>query len=172
MVSVVDLIVRMQPYSKNLKNLILSDPDFSKALKINNHERFVSLGAVVTSYSPLVSEGEVIGFYVYDYKQDKFKQDFIVNIGKKDIEFVLYTRYSNPNKNPRIKDISLFFEKYSKGKYYIESHHPKFEDLPDIIKPRALEAISLANKLKGKAVKDFSNEELKRIDEELQRLGL
>jgi hypothetical protein len=172
MVIVTDLIVRMQPYSPNLKRLILSDPDFAKALKINNHERFASLGAVVTSYSPLVPFDEVIGFYVYDYKQDKFKQDFIVNIGKKDIEFVLYTKYSNPSNNSRIKDISQFFEKYSKGRYYIESHHPKFVDLPEVIKPRALEAINLANKLKGKTIRVFSDEELKRIDRELQKLGL
>lgn len=172
MVSVTDLIVRMQPYSKSLKDLILSDPDFSTALKINNHTRFVSLGAVVTSYSPLVPDDEVIGFYVYDYKEDKFKQDFIVNIGKKDKEYILYTRFSKTNKNKRIKDISQFFERYSKGKYYVESHHPKFEDLPDIIKPRALEAINLAERLKGKKVRDFTKEELDRLDLELQRLGL
>ena len=95
-----------------------------------------------------------------------------MNIGKKDIEFVLYTKYSNPGNNPRIKDISQFFEKYSKGKYYIESHHPKFVDLPEVIKPRALEAINLANQLKGKAIRVFSDEELKGIDRELQKLGL
>lgn len=172
MLKVTNLIVRMQPYPKNLKDLIIGDPDFAEALKVNNHTRFVSLGAVVTSYSPLVPEDEVIGFYVYDYKENKFKQDFIVNIGKKDKEFVLYTRFSNPNKNKRIKDISQFFAKYSKGKYYIESHHPKFEDLPDVIKPRALEAINLADKLRGKPVKDISKEELERIDRELQEIGL
>ena len=172
MVTVTNLIVRMQPYSSNLKSLILNDPDFAKALKINNHIRFVSLGAVVTSYSPLVPDDEVIGFYVYDYKEDKFKQDFIVNIGKKDKEFILYTKFPNTNKNKRIKDISQFFEKYSGGKYYVESHHPRFEDLPDVIKPRALEAIALANKLRGKQVKNFSTEELGKIDKELNKLGL
>lgn len=171
MVFVSDLIVRMQPYPKSLKDIILGDPDFSKALKINNHIRFVSLGAVVTSYSPLKPEDEVIGFYVYDFKEDKFKQDFIVNVGKNDSEYILYTKFPNKN-NKRVKDISQFFDKYSKGKYYIESHHPKFEDLPDVIKPRALEAIDLANRLKNKKVREFSKEELDGLDLELKKLGL
>lgn len=172
MITVTELIVRMQPYSQNLKTLILHDSDFAEALKINNHERFVSLGAVVTSYSPLVPDDEVIGFYIYDYKEDKFKQDFIVNVGKKDNEFILYTRFSNPNKNKRIRDINQFFQKYSKGTYYIESHHPRFEDLPGVIKPRALEAIDLAKRLKGKKTRNFSGQELEKLDSDLKKLGL
>ncbi len=172
MTFITDLIVRMQPYPKYLKDFILSDQDFANALKINNHKRFVSLGAVVVSNSPLVPEDEVIGFYVYDYKDNKFKQDFIVNVGKKNNNFVLYTRYSNPNKNKRIKDISQFFGKYSRGKYYVESHHPMFEQLPDVIKPRALEAIELAKKLKDKEVRELNQEELNKLDSELRKLGL
>jgi hypothetical protein len=114
----------------------------------------------------------VIGFYVYDYKGGKFKQDFIVNIGKKDNDFVLYTKYPNKNNNKRIRDISQFFEKYSKGKYYVESHHPEFEDLPDVIKPRAKEAIQLSEKLKDKGVRDLSKEELEKLDLELRKLNL
>ncbi len=93
-----------------------------------------------------------------------------MNIGKKDNNFVLYTKY--PNKNKRIRDISQFFEKYSKGKYYVESHHPKFQDLPDVIKPRAEEAVRLSEKLIDKGIRALSKEELEKLDLELRKLNL
>ncbi|MCX6817223.1 MAG: hypothetical protein NTZ93_05140 [Candidatus Beckwithbacteria bacterium] len=174
MVSVEDLIVRLMPFPKELKEICRTHPNFAKALKINNPKRFVGLGVVITSYSPLVPEDEIIGFFTYDYKSTpgRFKQDFIVNVKKKNKEFVLYTRLTKVGSSRWIKDISQFFTKYSKGMYYIESHHPKFEDIPDIIKPRALMAIELATRLKQTGLRQLSKDELTKFDMELQKLNV
>ena len=167
-----DLIVRMQPYPQRLKELCQANPDFAKALKSTNPKRFVSLAAVVVSYPPSTSD-EVIGFYVYDYESNPpmFKQDFIVNVGTKNNEFVIYTRFSVVSKSRIIRDINQFYEKYPT--YNKGSHHPKFEDLPDDLKPRALEAIELANKVKVLGLRDeISDEEYAKIDLELKKLNL
>lgn len=166
-----DIIIRLQPYSKELIAFCKADQDFKNALKINNPSRFVSLGAIVTSHSPFVPEDEIIGFYTYDYKIGIFKQDFIVNVGGENKDFILYTRLAGKQSSKNVKDISQFFTKYSKGKYYIETHHPKYEDLPEIIKPRALEAVALANKIKS-GLRNLTPDELSQIDLELQRIGL
>ncbi len=174
MVSATDLIIRMQPYSKGLKSFIFSNPDVVKALKITNYKGFISLGVIIISSSPLAPEDKVIGFYVYDYKSrsEKFKQDFIVDIGSKDKEFILYTRFSGVKKSKKIRDINDFSEKYSKNKYYVKSHHLKFEQLPKEIKPRALKAIELSKKLKEADFRNYSKDKRKKIDLELRKLGL
>ena len=120
-VTIESIIVRMSPFSKELKDVCFSDPDFSKALKINKPERFVSLDAVVLSFSPLKPSDQVIGSYAYDYiaKIPKFKQDFIVNVRNENKEFILYTRKPKGITSKRVKDINEFFEKYSQGKYYL-----------------------------------------------------
>lgn len=58
--------------------------------------------------------------------------------------------------------------------YSKKSHHPEFEDIPDPIKPRALDAIRLANKLiaLGGPRAEISDKEYKKFDEELRKLGL
>jgi len=112
MVSVTDLIVRLQPYSQGLKDFIKNNPDFAEALKINNPNRFISVGAVVISHSPLVQGDKIIGFYVYDNKEEKFKQDVIVDIKGRDKEFILYTRFKSKSK--WVKDINDFEPKYGK----------------------------------------------------------
>jgi len=161
----------MQPYSPELKEKILNDPDFMEALKINHLERFISLGAIVTSYSPLKPEDEIIGFYTYDLKLNKFKQDFIVNVKKQDKEFILYTRFPSKN-NKSIRDINEFYKIYSQGKHYINSHHLSFNDLPDEIKPRAQKAIDLANKIKLYGLEKPTDKKLEKIIPELQKIGL
>ncbi len=173
-ITIENIIVRMSPFSKELKEVCFNDVDFSKALKINNPHKFVSLGAVVISYPPLHPNDQIIGFYTYDYNANipKFKQDFIVNIDSKNKEFILYTRRPKGITSKRIKDINEFFTKYSQGKYYIESHHPKFDELPEVIKPRAVEAVRLATKIKGGGLRQLTKEELEKIDKELTELNL
>ncbi len=170
---ITDLIIRMQPYAKELKELCALNADFAQALKSTHPKKFVSLGAIVTSYPPSPRGDEVIGFFVYDYgvRSGMFKQDFIVNIGKQYREFVIYTRYSGVPNSKMIKDINEFYKKYPT--YDKASHHPKFEDLPDAIKPRALEAIALANRIKKYGLRqEISDEEYARYDLELRKLGL
>lgn len=169
--SITDLILRMQPYPQKLKDICIVNPDFAIALKTTHPKRFVSLGTVVVSY-PQKTSDEVIGFYVYDYgTKSMFKQDFIVNVGFKNEEFIIYTRFSGVGKSKIIKDISHFYQKYPE--YPKDSHHPKFEDIPDPIKPRALEAIKLAKKIQTLGLRDeLSEEEYKKYDLWLRNLGL
>ena len=65
MVSVYDLIIRLQPYSQGLKSFIRRHRDFANALKVNNPNRFVSVGGIVISYSPIFPEDKIIGFFVF-----------------------------------------------------------------------------------------------------------
>lgn len=171
MTIIADLIVRMQPYSKGLKSQIFNDSEFSKALKINNPSRFVSAGAVVISSSPLCPQDKIIGFFVYDIKKEIFKQDFIVDVNGEDREFVLYTR-NRKNERKNIKDIKMFFKKYGQGVYYLNSHHPTYEDIPDEIKPSALRAIRLAKKLKITGLRVLSESEIDQFDKDLTSMGL
>lgn len=124
----------MQPYPQKLRDLCLANPDFANALKTTHPKKFISLGAVIVSY-PQSTSDEVIGFLVYDYgqKPEKFKQDFIVNVESKNKQFIIYTRFSGVKKSKIIRDINLFYQKYPS--YPKNSHHPKFEDLPNAIKP-------------------------------------
>lgn len=132
----------MQPYSQGLKDFIKKHQDFADALKVTNPNRFISVGGIVISYSPLVPKDKIIGFYVYDNKEEKFKQDIILDIKGEDREFVLYTRYKI--KSRRIKDINEFEPKYGKYIYYKGFHWPKLEEIPDALKPNALMALELA----------------------------
>lgn len=143
-----DLIIQMMPFSTELIEWCKHHPEFQAALKIIYSDRFITLGAIVTSYSPNYPNDEVIGVYSYDYKlkMPLFKQDFIINIGKRDNEFVLYTR--NPKGNSKyVKDISIFYQTYGKGAFYINSHHLSLEELPSEIRERGLQAIGLANRI-------------------------
>lgn len=159
----------MQPYSKGLKDFIRSNPDFATALKINNPNRFISVGAVVISHSPLVPEDKIIGFFVYDNKEEKFKQDIIVDIQGKDKEFILYTRFRSRSK--WIKDINEFINKYGQGLYYSGFHWLKFDELPDEIKPNTVMALELA-KLKDLETRELTETELEKFDKDLKELGL
>jgi len=169
-----DLMLRMQPYHPRLKEFCLVNSEFAKSLKSLHAERFVSLGAIVVSQCPLIPEDEIIGFYVYDYGANPkiFKQDFIVNVGCKNQEFIIYTRFSGTTKSKNIRDISHFYNKYPT--YPKNSHHPKFEELPKEIQPRALQAINLANRIidRGGPVSEISDEEYTRFDLELKKLNL
>lgn len=169
MVSVTDLIIRLQPYSQGLKDFINKHEDFSDALKVNNPNRFISVGGIVISSSPLVPKDKIIGFYVYDNEEEKFKQDIIVDVMEEDREFVIYTRYKIKNK--RIKDINEFEPKYGKGIYYKGFHWPKLEEIPLELKPNALFAIKLA-KLKDYEPRDLTRAELEKFDRELKELGV
>lgn len=172
MVPITNLIIRLQPYPQRLKDICMANPTLSKALKNTNPKKFISLGAISISYPPETSD-EVIGFYVYDYgaKTPLFKQDFIVNIGSKNTDFIIYTRFPSGTENKIIKDINDFFEKYPT--YDRNSHRPTFEELPDGIKPRALQAIALAEKLTALGLREeISEEEYAWYDSEFKKLGL
>lgn len=150
-ISLEDLIIQMMPFASELVEWCKTHPEFQSALKPIYAGKFVSLGAIVTSYSPNFPKDEVIGIYVYDYsrKNPLFKQDFIVNKDKVYKEFVLYTRVQDGKSSKYVKDINEFYTTYGNGGYYINSHHLSLEQLPVELQERGQQAIKLANKLKG-----------------------
>jgi hypothetical protein len=172
MASFNELIIRMQPYPQELKRLCTIDSNFERALKNTHPEKFVSLGAVIVSYPPN-SLDQVIGFLVYDYTTEPgvFKKDFIVNVENRGREFRIYTRYRGVKKSRIIRDISHFYQEYPT--YEVNSHHPSFEEIPDELKPRALQAVALANRLRLLGVRrEISKEEYAWFDAELRKIGL
>lgn len=146
-----ELILEFMPFSRQLLNWCKLHPEFQNALKVIYSERFISLGAIVTSYSPNYPNDEVIGVYAYDYKLKNplFKQDFIVNIGKLDNEFILYTRNAKGSSTKYVKDINDFYATYGKGGYYLNSHHLTLEQLPQELRERGESAIKLAQKVQN-----------------------
>jgi len=148
--SLEEILIEIQPFSPGLIQWCKDHPDFTKALKIIYPEKFISLGMVVVSYPPYCPNDQVIGYYTYHYgmKVPKFKQDFIVNVGKRDSDFILYTRQNLVPQNRYIKDINDFFTTYGKDGNYLRAHHVKFEDIPEEAKSRAVQAKALGDKLK------------------------
>jgi hypothetical protein len=168
-----EIIHRMQPYPKELKEICIKNPDFADAIKTIHSGKFVSLGGVVVSY-PLNSTDQVIGFYIYDYSKNipKLKQDFIVNVGNKNKDFIIYTAYSKTNLPRLIQNINILFDKYPT--YNRTDHHPKKENLSKELKECEERAWALVLKIKDMEVKrtDLTLEEYKKYDFELKNLGL
>ncbi|OGH17945.1 MAG: hypothetical protein A2868_03355 [Candidatus Levybacteria bacterium RIFCSPHIGHO2_01_FULL_40_15b] len=160
-----ELIIDMMPFSRELIEWCKKYPDFTKALKIIYPEKFITLGAVVTSQSPNYPEDEVIGIYTYAYKLKTpiYKQDFVINKERHNKEFILYTRHQSPNSSKYIKDINDFYATYGKGGHYVKSHHLSFEELPEEIRPRAVEAIDLARRVQITGLRRLSQKHLKKV---------
>ncbi len=148
-----ELIIKMMPFSSELIDWCNHHPEFQSALKIIYSDRFICLQAIVLSESPSLTieevNDEVIGVYVYDYRLSTplFKQDFIVNIGKQNKEFVLYTRNPRGKNSKYVKDINVFYQTYGKNGDYVNSHHLTFDQLPEEIKARGVRVIQLAEKI-------------------------
>jgi hypothetical protein len=151
MMSLEEILIDIQPFSDGLKKWCTDHPDFTKALKIIYPAKFISMGMVVVTYPPHYPNDKVIGFYTYHYamRKPKFKQDFIVYLGKKDNNFVLYTRQNLVPHNSYIKDIKEFFDAYGRDGNYLRAHHVTFEEIPDEGKPRALQALNLGDRIKS-----------------------
>lgn len=158
-----ELIIELQPFSRQLIEWCKAHPIFTEGLKIIYPKRFITLQAIVTSHSPLKPEDQVIGFYSYDRKLKKFKQDFIVNIRNENKEFILYSVIPNNKYGKHIKHINEFYQVYSKGIYYIDTHHPKFEQLPDKIKERGQKAKALAERLDKYGFKELTQTQVEDI---------
>lgn len=146
-ITIEDVILELQPFSDELNKWCKTQSEFFVALKNIYPEKFVSPAMIITSY-PL-SGDEVIGIFTYHHEMKKpiFKQDFIVNTGRSNTEFILYTR--NPKGSSKyVKDINDFYAKYGKYGYTKESHHLTLEELPPQLHERAKQAMILADKLK------------------------
>lgn len=135
------------PFSNELCAFMEAHNDARAALKASNVKRFVTLPEIFTSYTPAthkLHEDEVIGVWYIDksdefckmhHKVCRFKQDFVVNVGKKDREYVVYA--ANMKVSKHVRPIAEFFSKYGQqGKYYhngeVWQHHYKnISDLPN-----------------------------------------
>ncbi len=161
-----DVIIASMPFSDELVNWCNKTPEFKTALKVIYPERFLTLQAVSITYSPNVPEDQVIGIFAYDRKLRKFKQDFIINKGKLNKEFVLYTKLPGPNPNygKHVKHINEFFIVYAKDGLYKNTHHLTYDELPNNeIKSRATKVINLSNKLDKTGYRSLSDAELRYI---------
>lgn len=145
-----EILIEVQPFSDGLKQWCRDHPDFTQALKIIYPEKFITMGMIVVTHPPHFPSDKVIGFYIYHYSMNNpmFKQDFIVDVGKQDNNFVLYTRQDLVPQNSYIKDINNFFDTYGKDGNYLRAHHVAYEDIPDEGKPRALQAMALGDQVK------------------------
>jgi hypothetical protein len=173
MMSLEEILIDVQPFSDGLKQWCKDHEDFTKALKIIYPDKFIPMGMVVISYSPHYPNDKVIGFYIYHYamKSPKFKQDFIVDVGKQDNNFVLYTRQNVVPQNSYIKDINDFFNTYGSDGNYLRAHHVAFGEIPDEGKPRALQAMSLGDRVKnGGGFKNLDTSALIKANRDWQAL--
>ena len=112
------------PLSPGLRSRLQSDVDFYQSLKLANRERFVFLDFIIISRLPQDApypEDQVLGFWYFDRVSQVFKQDFVVNVGSKDNQFVSYSRKNN--NGPFIRPIKEFFEKYGDGQRYYHRDH-------------------------------------------------
>ena len=148
-VSEEEIVIATMPFSKELMQWCQAHADFMESLKNVHLRKFISLGAIVTSYPTNNPQDQVIGVYTYHYQRKNpiFKQDFIVNLGNRNKEFILYTRSKNGKKSKYVKDINDFYMKYGNTGDYVNSHHLTFNQLPGEIRPRAEHAINLARKI-------------------------
>lgn len=142
-----EAIIETMPFSKELILWCKNHPDFANALKIVYPEKFLTLGAIMTSFCSYSPTDEVIGIYTYAYrmKQPIFKQDFVINKGNLSKKFVLYTKF--PSKSSMVKNISEFYKTYGQDNNYLNTHHLTFAQLDDKVKPSGLRAMRLADRI-------------------------
>lgn len=166
-----ELLIEMQPFSDELKAWCKSHPEFAQGLKLDIN-KFITLQAVSTSHTTNVPDDEVIGFYVYAHylKTPKFKQDFIINVGSRNEEFVLYAADTNGNETTYVKHIKAFFGKYGKNGHYNGTHWVEIAQLPKELIPRATDAIRLAGNIKRFGTNHITQDKIDEIYAQFQQL--
>lgn len=161
-VTLEELIIELMPFSQELVDWCKSHLEFLAALKNIYPEKFISPAMIVTSYPS--SGDEMIGIYTYHHEMKKpiFKQDFIINKGNLNQEFILYTR--NPSGSSKyVKDIKEFFAQYGKYGYDQSTHHLSLEQLPIQLQERARAAIKLAEKMKIGTPQEIPQDHIEKI---------
>ena len=140
------------PFSDELCTFVGANPAFAESLKLANPWSFSFFGYIDCSHTPETHprhEDEVLGMwylnkeYVCDREQPQFKQDFVVNVGKKNENFVSYTakHITQRLNGPLVKPINDFFETDygDDGKYYHngsrwQHHYYHVDDLPEPVR--------------------------------------
>jgi hypothetical protein len=147
-----DVVIEAMPFTDELVSWCKKCPEFISGLKFANTTRFLALGVVFTSFTSNMPGDEVIGFLVYDMEKKLFKQDFIINIGRKASEFALYSKRPDKQYGKYSKHINEFYSNYGKNGHYSNTHHLTLSDIEAMNKPDLLErvnsTISIAEKIK------------------------
>lgn len=135
------------PFSEDLYVFMEHHPEAEAALKLSAPERFVTIPRIFLSWLPdnhPKAADQIIGVWYFDKNKPycrkhkkicTFKQDFIVNLGDKGKEYVVYTARKQPP--PYVQPIRKFFDEYGEnGKFYHEGkqwnhHYAAVDDLPD-----------------------------------------
>lgn len=166
-----ELLIEMQPFSDELKAWCKTRPEFAQGLKLDVN-KFITLQAVSTSHTTNSPDDQIIGFYVYAHylKTPKFKQDFIVNIGSQNKEFVLYTADTNGSETAYLKHINAFFSKYGKNGHYNGTHWVEFDKLPEEVKPRANDAIRFAEMIRQNGTAHITQDKIDDIYRQYEEL--
>lgn len=118
-----DVVIEAMPFSDQIIAWCHAHPEFKEALKVTSPDRFYPLGMVTITYTKNVPGDKVIGFMAYDMDAGIFKQDFIIDVGSKEREFVLYTRHPQRRYNRHVRDIKEFYARYGKNGDYADTHH-------------------------------------------------
>ncbi len=165
-----ELILEMMPFSEELMNWCKNHPEFFVALKNIYPAKFISPAMIMTSTSPNYPNDEVIGVYSYHYQLNKpiFKQDFIINKGRTNQEFILFTRNPMAGSSKYVKDINEFFRTYGKGGHYVDTHHLTLKQLPTEMQERAKQAIRLAKKMRGADMTKLTQEHIDKIYQQVK----
>lgn len=153
MLQVNDVIFEAMPFRNELVEWIRKHPEFKEGLKFSNPDTFLTLGAVVRSFSPDHPDDEVIGFFTYDTNKKFFKQDFIVNVGNTNTEFILYSKQPNKKYGKYVQHFNGFKAKYAINGHYQNVHHLTLADLDAMnnsqLSERARSAVALAERIEA-----------------------
>jgi len=173
-----DVIFEAMPFSNELVEWIRERPDFKEGLKFSNPDGFLALGAVAWSRTPDVPDDEVIGFFAYDINKKFFKQDFIINVGDTNTEFILYSKQPSKKYGKYVRHFNEFKAKYAINGHYQNVHHLSLADLDARNNPglseRARDTIALAERIeaaggRNQPTPDELADTLKKIREALGR---
>ncbi|HEV7454986.1 MAG TPA: hypothetical protein VGO07_07040 [Candidatus Saccharimonadales bacterium] len=118
-----DLVIEAMPFSDEIIAWSHAHPEFKEALKVTNPDRFYPLGMITTTHTKNVPDDLVIGFIAYDMQTEIFKQDFIVDIGNKHREFVLYSKHPEKRYGKYVHHIKDFYARYGQNGDYANTHH-------------------------------------------------
>ena len=150
-ISIADVIIEAMPFSNQIIAWCHAHPDFKEALKVTNADRFHALGMILTSWPKKRPTDFVIGFVAYDMVEQKFKQDFIVDIGGRHSEFILYTKLPSKKYGKYVHHINEFFTIYGKDSNYAGSHHFDLQHLLNIgnveLSERAVRAVQRSSQI-------------------------
>lgn len=136
------------PFSSEMCLFIDNHPEFLRALKLSNTNRFQYIPLIFTSSTPNthpLTKDQVIGMWYIDKnnyyagRHPFFKQDFIINKNSLQIEYIVFASRAimRRESSPYIKSIDDFFQDYGQGGQYYHNenrwdhYYNTVNDLPD-----------------------------------------